>query len=195
MDDHATPHTYQQAAEALGIEAEAVRARLRRGALRRGPPTNDRRPTVLLSPADIATIRTGIRHDRPESEADSSPDSAGRPDERDRTIKALEGALDLLREQFGQDRTTLEAAVVELKARAERAEMEASTERGRADRAEADRDTARAETAAERTRTVQAEREREAARVQAAEAAGEVRGLREALAEARRPWWRRWAGL
>src|SRR5215211_2486206 len=68
MDDQATPHTYQQAAEALGIEAKAVRARLRRGALRRGPLTNDRRPTVLLSPAEIEAIRAGIRMERPESD-------------------------------------------------------------------------------------------------------------------------------
>jgi hypothetical protein len=61
MDDQATPHTYQQAAEALGIEAEVVRARLRRG-----PLTNDRRPTVLLSLAEIAPIRSGIQTDRPE---------------------------------------------------------------------------------------------------------------------------------
>jgi hypothetical protein len=85
MDDQATPHTYQQAAEALGIEAEVVRARLRRG-----PLTNDRRPTVLLSLAEIAPIRSGIQTDRPEAGPDSDPDFAGRPDERDRTISALE---------------------------------------------------------------------------------------------------------
>ena len=85
MDEQATPHTYQQAADALGIEAEAVRARLRRGALRRGPLTNDRRPTVLLSPAEIATIRAAARTQRPQSTPDSAPDSAGHPDES-RTI-------------------------------------------------------------------------------------------------------------
>ncbi len=41
----------------------------------------------------------------------------------------------------------------------------------------------------------QARQEREAARVQAAGAEGEVRALREALVEARRPAWRRWLGL
>ena len=61
------PYTYDRAADVLGIQAEAVRARLRRGALRRGPLTNDHRPTVLLSPAEIATIRAGIRTDRPEA--------------------------------------------------------------------------------------------------------------------------------
>ncbi len=38
----------------------------------------------------------------------------------------------------------------------------------------------------------QAEREREEARIRAAAAEGEAKGLREALAEARRPFWRRW---
>jgi hypothetical protein len=44
------------------------------------------------------------------------------------------------------------------------------------------------------TRADRAEREREAAKVAAALAEGEVKGLREALAEARRPFWRRWIG-
>jgi hypothetical protein len=61
MDDTPKPHTYEQAAAVLGIQAEAVRGRLRRGALKRGPRMNDGRPTVLLSPADIATIRTPSR--------------------------------------------------------------------------------------------------------------------------------------
>ena len=60
------------------------------------------------------------------------------------------------------------------------------SERGRAGKAEAERD-------AERARAAQAEREREEARIRAA-AEGEARGLREALAEARRPFWRRWLG-
>ncbi len=97
MDEQATPYTYDRAAEALGIQPEAVRARLRRGALRRGPLTNDRRPTVLLSPAEIATIRAGVRTQPAESEADSGQDSAGPPDERDRTRAALEAARDAAR--------------------------------------------------------------------------------------------------
>jgi chromosome segregation ATPase len=168
MDDQATPHTYQQAAEALGIEAEAVRARLRRGALRRGPLTNDRRPTVLLSPDEIATIRASIRTQAPESELDSAPDSAVRPDES-RTIKALEGEVETLRDALGR-------------------------ERERADKAEGESVTLREQAAAERARAVQAERERGAAKVAAASAEGEARGLRLALEEARRPFWRRWFG-
>jgi hypothetical protein len=43
-------------------------------------------------------------------------------------------------------------------------------------------------------RAAQAEREREAAKVAAAAAEGEAKGLRLALEEARRPFWRRWLG-
>jgi flagellar biosynthesis/type III secretory pathway protein FliH len=60
-------------------------------------------------------------------------------------------------------------------------------ERDRADRAEAEAD-------AERTRAAQAEREREAAKVATASAEGRAEGLRLALEEARRPFWRRWLG-
>ena len=38
------------------------------------------------------------------------------------------------------------------------------------------------------------EREREEARIRAAAAEGEAKGLRLALEEARRPFWRRWLG-
>jgi hypothetical protein len=69
------------------------------------------------------------------------------------------------------------------------------------DRIRIERDAARTELFAERARVVQAEREREEARIRAAAAEGEVRGVREALdqarqelAEARRPFWRRWLG-
>lgn len=124
MDDQATPHTYQQVAEALGIEAEAVRARLRRGALRRGPPTNDRRPTVLLRLAEISTIRAGIRTDRPEAGPASNPDSAGHPDERDRTSSALEAEAATLREAVGRERERAARAEGESAALRERMESE-----------------------------------------------------------------------
>ncbi len=75
-------------------------------------------------------------------------------------------------------------------------------ERQRADQAEARADRAEAQEAVTRTQLDQvmherdqARQEREAARVQAASAEGETRALREALAEARRPTWRKWLGL
>jgi len=52
----------------------------------------------------------------------------------------------------------------------------------------------RTERDAERARADAAEQEREEARVRAAAAEAEAKGLREALAEARRPFWRRWIG-
>ena len=58
-------------------------------------------------------------------------------------------------------------------------------ERQRADQAEM-------QVALQRDRADAAEREREEARIRAAAAEAEGRGLREALAEARRPFWRRW---
>ncbi len=100
-----------------------------------------------------------------------SPDAA-----RIKARRALAAAVDALREQYEYERE-----------RADRAEA-------RAGQAEAERDAARVETAAERAWAAQAEREREEARVRAAAAEGEAKGLRDALAEARRPFWRRWLG-
>ena len=204
MDEPPTPHTYEQAAAALGIQPEAVRARLRRGALRRGPLTNDRRPTVLLSPAEIATIRAGVRTQPAESEADSGPDSAGRPDERDRTIAALEAEAAALRDALGRERERADRVeanrdaaraladqrgreVVELRERVGQAEGESGALR---EQAKAERDRAAA-LAAERDA---ARSEREAAKVAAALAEGEARGLRLALERAERPFWKRWLG-
>jgi chromosome segregation ATPase len=92
----------------------------------------------------------------------------GQPDES-QTIKALGAEVAGLRERAG--RAEGESATL-------RERME--SERARADRAEAERDAARAE--------------REAAKVAAASAEGEAKGLRLALEEARRPFWRRWLG-
>ncbi len=92
-----------------------------------------------------------------------------RPDESGRTIKALEAEAAALREQVAR----AEGESATLRERMESAEA-------RAGRAEAERDVARAE--------------REAAKVAAAAAEGEAKGLRLALEEARRPFWRRWLG-
>jgi hypothetical protein len=166
MDDDPSPYTYDQAAAALGIQAEAVRARLRRGALRRGPKTNDSRPTVLLSQADITTIRSGIRTQPAEPGPAAGPDGDGRPDERERTIEALKGEAAALREALNR-------------------------ERGRADQAAVTEAAARSELATERTRSAVAE-----AKLAAADTAlaREQDRADRAEAEARRPFWRRWMG-
>lgn len=164
MDEAAVPYTYRQAAEVLGIEAEAVRARLRRGALRRGPRTNDGRPTVLLSPADIETLRAGIRTAREESgaEAGRTAEADSGRTEQSRTIRALEGEAAALRDALDR-------------------------ERERADKAEAEAAGLRAEVAAERERVGEA-------RERAARLEGELQGVKLALEAATRPWWRRWIG-
>ena len=65
---------------------------------------------MLLSPAEIATIRAGVRTQPAESEVDSGPDSAGRPDERERTIAALEAEAATLREALGRERERADRA-------------------------------------------------------------------------------------
>ena len=75
---------------------------------------------------------------------------------------------------------------------------EAAALRERAAKAEGESATLREQVESERERT-EAERdaaraEREAAKVAAAAAEGEAKGLRLALEEARRPFWRRWFG-
>lgn len=65
-------------------------------------------------------------------------------------------------------------------ARADRAEAREAEARTDADQVRRERDTAR--------------QEREDARVRAASAEGEAKALREALADARRPFWQRWFG-
>jgi hypothetical protein len=86
--------------------------------------------------------------------------------DRPNATKALEDAVATLVEQFGQDRTELKAEAAKLRERIERAEAQTMTERGL--RTDAERRAAVAE-----------------AKLEAAEAA---------LAEARRPFWRRWMG-
>ncbi|MDP9373252.1 MAG: hypothetical protein M3Q65_12525 [Chloroflexota bacterium] len=115
--------------------------------------------------------------------------------DRDNIIKALEAAVDSLREQSGRERAALEAEAAMLRDALGR-------ERERADRLETDRSAARAlvdrrgqEVIELRERAGRAEAEREAAKVAAAAAEGEAKGLREALTEARRPFWRRWLGV
>ncbi|MHB0697353.1 hypothetical protein [Roseomonas mucosa] len=166
MDEQPTPHTYEQAAQALGINAEAVRARLRRGALRRGPRTNDGRPTVLLGPADIASIRSGVR---PAVHPESGPDPDGHA-----ALEALRGTVAIL-----------ERELADAKAAASRAD-------GRADRilqqSEAERARLLDLVEAERARAVAAEAEREETRRRLAEAEAALD------AERRRGWLSRFFG-
>lgn len=151
MDDRRTPYTYEQAAEVLGINAEAVRARLRRGSLRRGPTTNDSRPTVLLSPDDIATLRVSVRQVGPDDHSAVHPDPDGR---------SLKELVELLRVQT-QRADAAQAEVAALSERAGRAEGEAEVLR---DAVAHERRQVATALAAQQT----AERAREAAEAEAA---------------------------
>ena len=75
--------------------------------------------------------------------------------------------------------------IQELRGRAERAEAQAERERQRADRVESERDRARLEA---RQRSQDAAESKGRADV----LSGRVEALERALADARRPWWRRW---
>jgi chromosome segregation ATPase len=182
MTDQPTRYTLTEAARLTGLSTEALRLRIRRGKLLAEKGNDGLR--VFLTSADIEAIVAGQERQQIPTDRTQSPNA----------IKALEDAIGLLREQFGQDRTALETAVLNLKERAERAETQATVEQARADRAEVEREAARAEIAVERARTAQAEQARESAKVAAAAAEGEAKGLRLALEEARRPFWRRWIG-
>ncbi len=156
-----------EAAERTGLTVDALRKRIRRGKLET-VKGNDGLVRVRLTSADMDALRL--------AEGQTGQPKPSQPDERDRTIAALEAERDAAR---------LAAAKAEGESGTLREQVEA--ERGRANRAEA-------EAAAERGRAAQAEREREEARIRAAAAEGEAKGLRLALEEARRPFWRRWLG-
>ncbi len=153
--------SYAEAAQTLRVTPESLHRRMRRNgwARREG---NDGKPRVAV-PIDALRRFDPV----PDVIQDGVPDNV--PDERDRTIAALEAKAAVLRDALGRERE-----------RADQAEARAGRAEQRADQTEAERDAARSE--------------REAAKVAAALAEGEARGLRLALEEARRPFWRRWLG-
>lgn len=147
MTDAAEPvaYTYEDAGQLCGVSAETIRARARRGKLRRGRPTNSGRPTVLLTETEIAAITAG----RPFRGVDGQP--AGRPDEQPSgrppgqaaIIEALTAHIATLREQLARVEATVEAA-------RQAAEQERDQERARAEAAEARAERGEAAAAAER---------------------------------------------
>jgi hypothetical protein len=156
--------TLTDASRLSGLSTEALRLRIKRGKLA-AEKGNDGQPRVRLTAADLEEFRRQVGQQK---------STLTRQDgDRANALRVLETAVDALREQAGRERAALEGEAATLRDALGRAEQ-------RADRAEAERDAARAE--------------REAGRVAAAAAEGEAKGLREALAEARRPFWRRWFG-
>ncbi|MFC7478091.1 hypothetical protein ACFQS7_27335 [Dankookia sp. GCM10030260] len=147
-----------------GLSVDALRKRIRRGSLQT-VKGNDGLVRVRLTVADMDSLRLADGQPAP-----SLAEESGQP------IKVLEAAAAALHERAARAEAERNAA-----------KAEAAAERERADKAEA--------------RAGQAEAEREAARaeatraqVAAASAEGEAKGLRLALEEARRPFWRRWLG-
>ena len=100
------------------------------------------------------------------------------------TSQAGNDAASVLHSQLpghGQTLDALASHVASLRERLAMADATAAELRDRISRIEQERDVIR--------------QDREDARVRAATAEGEARALREVLAEARRPAWRRWLGL
>jgi chromosome segregation ATPase len=169
MDDEAKPYLLTEASGLTGLSVDALRKRIERKKLRGSRSNEDGQWRVWLTSRDVETAKSGRIVDKPGQDVDVQSDES-------RTIKALDAEAAALRERVGRaegESATLRERMESERGRADQAEA-------RAGRAEAERDAARAE--------------REAAKVAAASAEGEARGLREALAEARRPFWRRWLG-
>jgi chromosome segregation ATPase len=206
MSDQPNLYTLAEASQLTGFSTEALRLRIKRGKLaaERG---NDGHPRVRLTSADLEDFRRQLDQQKPTLTRQDA--------DRTNVIKALEAAVDSLREQSGRERAALTAEAATLRdalnrerERTDRLETDRSAARALADRrgqevvelrervgqAEGESGAMREQVKAERERAGRAEAEREAAKVAAAAAESEAKGLREALAEARRPFWRRWLG-
>jgi hypothetical protein len=156
--------TYAELAKARGIDKASAAKLVLR---RRWHRQKDNRGTVrILVPPEWADPS----RDPPQDVSlDLSPDMSG-------TINALEAELATVREALAREL-----------GRAARAEAEADRERDRAEAALVQATAAQADLVRERDRA-------EGALIRAAASEAEVRALRETLAEARRPFWRRWLG-
>ena len=162
--------TYRELADELGISYRAAEARARRnvkaGRWPRRLDNSDGLVRVLIPATELDTMREGTEGEAAGG-ARGDTDGGTKPHaDESRTIKALEGEIAVHRE------------------RADQMQAERNTERARADRADREREEARVEAAIAKAET-RGEREARAA---------ETKELREALAEARKPFWRRWMG-
>jgi hypothetical protein len=115
--------TYQQAGDALGMSAEAVRQRARRLGWRT-QPGNEGRTLVLLPDGTAVRPRTRPAVQTPEQPGQMVAQPAGQTGNAN-------GLAELLREQLERERE-----------RADKAEEQAAAERARAERAEAEAEAA-----------------------------------------------------
>ena len=164
MNDQTNLFLLTEAARRTGLSVDALRKRVKRGALQT-VKGNDGLVRVRLTAADMDSLRLADGQPKP-----SPTDGNGQP------FKALEATAAALHERTARAEVERNAAKAEAAAERQRADK-AET---RAGQAEAERDTARGEAVR--------------AQVAAASAEGEAKGLRLALEEARRPFWRRWLG-
>ena len=157
-----------EAAERTGLSVDALRKRIKRGALEM-VKGNDGLVRVRLTAADMDAVRLAGVQPTP-----SQPESST-------AIKVLEEAVGLLRDQLGRERAALESETASLRAWAEGAEerLQAASRRLEEERSRAAAEAVELRTAGEE------------ARLQAARAEEKAEGLRLALEEARRPFWRR----
>jgi chromosome segregation ATPase len=171
MSDQQNLYTLAEAAELTGLSTEALRLRIKRGKLeaKRG---NDGQPRVQLTSADLEDFRRQL--------AQQKPTLTRQDADRTNTVKALEAAVEALREQSGRERAALQGELAI--AREELARERERAERGEARAAEA---TLRLDGVRERAATLAVEREE--ARIRAARLEGELEALR-------RPWWRKLIG-
>jgi regulator of protease activity HflC (stomatin/prohibitin superfamily) len=169
--------TLTEAATRTGHSRESLRQRVRRGSL---PATKGNDGMVRVNVRDLADLPP------PDVSTDDHPQPSGgdhvRPGDTstDATLAALVATMDDLR--------TARADHLADRGRAEAAEARAAAAEARVAELLAETQRHAAELAAVR-------QDHADARVRAAGAEGEARALREALAEARRPAWRRWLGL
>lgn len=159
--------TITEAAARLHISPDSIRRRLRKGEL---TGLRDNRGQWWLDlPDDMQPEASTLSVETRLALAMLAPTQ----------YQPMQPDADLTRERQLANQAEARADCAEAQEVAIRARLD-QVERGR-DAALQERDTAR--------------QDREDARVRAASAEGEVRALREALDEARRPIWRRWLGL
>jgi hypothetical protein len=170
------------AAHTLGVSVDALRHKIKRGKLS-AVRDNTGRLMVRINPDTANAGQTASRLALPLASVPASPASHGEPaDSPDDQIEWLRKLIAELRAEHAAE---LDRQRTDHAAKLERAEAQGDRERQRADRLESERDAARLEAR-------QVAQDAAAAKGKADVLSGRVEALERDLADARRPWWRRW---
>ena len=173
--------TYKELAAETGLTVRAAEARARRqvkaGRWRHRIDNDTGAGRVLVTQAELDAMRQYAPGGAPPALPGTLPPALPVPGMDPSTVSALLAEVQAAHEQVAGE---LREVADELRRRAERAEVEAVTLRDAL--------------VQERARADAAAAEREKARMGRAAAEAGLEGLREALAEARRPWWRKVLG-